>query len=400
MVESEVVYPLVRLNAQAAAQGPGAYLTQAARILQTAFHADLVVCYELVTETGGVPHMPAVWCGESVNPEHTAQLLNQPAHTGLVGQLIFRWVTSLHDTDDSQERVRRCPPARPDGYAEFIRAEGIRTFAFIPLGTERAKVGALFLNYRSDNQPDEDEWWALEVCATLLEAGLSRIDHHNGVGRTRHSRMATAHTLYNEIANRFRGEILKLETVLQAGLGEQGEALSSELSAHLEAAKRTVFEVMRDLVIQASGDLLIDLEQMTLYQALNTAAAALERAWPPEQRIKIDIHPVPPVVERQSLALRQLLYALILEAMGNAIKHGGPAPYVYVEVSWHNRHIIVRVLDHGQGFDPATTPFSALGLGYWQSMITGHLGGAFRVSSEPGHGAVVVAEIPLIPARR
>jgi nitrate/nitrite-specific signal transduction histidine kinase len=399
-VDSEIVYQLVKLNAQATAQTPGAYLKAAAQILHEASLGDLIVCYELIPETGGVPRVPALWYGQPGNVERIRSLLDRPSHTGLVGQLIHRWATSFHDMIETQERVLHCLPGQQDGYTEFIRAEGIKTFVFIPLGTPHAKLGALFLNYRTDTLPGEDQRWILEACSMLLEAGLSHIDYHSNTGHAQRSRMATAHTLYNEIANRFRGQIQNLETIIQETLCARGETLPPNLSAHLEMTKRTVFEVMRDLVIRTSGDLLIDLDSMTLYKALNTAGAALERAWPPQQRIKIDIRAVPPVIERQSLKLRQLLYALVLETVGNAIKHGGPAPYVYVEVSWHNRHVYVRVLDHGQGFDPAHTRWSELGLGFWHTMITEHLGGAFRVSSEPGHGTVVVAEIPLIPARR
>jgi signal transduction histidine kinase len=56
------------------------------------------------------------------------------------------------------------------------------------------------------------------------------------------------------------------------------------------------------------------------------------------------------------------------------------------------------VIDHGQGFEKGERPFSPYGLGYWQSYISHHLGGQFEVSSQPGFGTVINAQIPVIPA--
>jgi signal transduction histidine kinase len=138
---------------------------------------------------------------------------------------------------------------------------------------------------------------------------------------------------------------------------------------------------------------------MSLWKALNTAVAALKRAWPPQQQVKIDLHPIPVVIERQSLALRQLLYTLVLEAVGNAIKHGGPAPYINIDLNWADNQVYLQIIDHGQGFDRLNVPFSEYGLGFWQMYVCDYLSGEFGVSSQPGFGTVVTATIPVIPAR-
>jgi hypothetical protein len=38
-------------------------------------------------------------------------------------------------------------------------------------------------------------------------------------------------------------------------------------------------------------------------------------------------------------------------------------------------------------------------LGFWRTYVADYLGGEFRVSSQPGFGAVVTATIPVIPLR-
>lgn len=57
------------------------------------------------------------------------------------------------------------------------------------------------------------------------------------------------------------------------------------------------------------------------------------------------------------------------------------------------------MIDHGHGFDQQTVQFSEYGLGFWQMYVADYLGGEFRVSSQPGFGAVVTATIPVIPLR-
>jgi signal transduction histidine kinase len=109
---------------------------------------------------------------------------------------------------------------------------------------------------------------------------------------------------------------------------------------------------------------------------------------------------------RNALVARQTKNALlpvdeIFEwACRYAVKHGSPARYIYVDVSWYDRQVLLQVLDHGCGFDPGQVRLSEHGLGFWRRTIEGQLAGEFRVSSEPGQGTVVVARIPVIPARR
>ena len=134
---------------------------------------------------------------------------------------------------------------------------------------------------------------------------------------------------------------------------------------------------------------------MSLEKALRTTAAALRRAWPEGQRVTINISPLQKAIERQPPSLRRLLYALVLEAMGNAIKHGGPAPFVHVDIIWAEGSITVQVIDHGCGFDRQTQPLSPHGLGFWVAYLP-HLGGEFRVASQSGFGTVVTACVPVL----
>jgi signal transduction histidine kinase len=208
--------------------------------------------------------------------------------------------------------------------------------------------------------------------------------------------MATAHTLYGTIANILKGRLDALEAEVMEAFGEEAPP---HLVTHLEEAKEIAFEGMRDLVIEAAGDLLVDLEKMSLYKSLHTTAVALQRAWPPRQSVQIDIDPIPQIIEQQPLPLRKLLYTLVLEGLGNAVKHGGPAPYIHVGMRWRDSQIYVQIIDHGCGFDQQTRPFSPYGLGYWQQYVSQQLYGTFYVSSQPGFGTVINVQIPILPSR-
>jgi signal transduction histidine kinase len=74
--------------------------------------------------------------------------------------------------------------------------------------------------------------------------------------------------------------------------------------------------------------------------------------------VQIDVDPIPQLIEHQPLPLRELLYTLVLEGLGNAVKHGGPAPYIHIGLRWRNNQINIQIIDHGCGFDRETRPLS------------------------------------------
>ncbi len=397
-MDGEIIFRLAALLKGDCGAHPRDFLAQAVAALSDHLDRAVVLGYELIPELGGVPRVPPIRAGELSRPEDSARALGEAAHVGVLGSLIHRWEPCYL----GEVAVSSLPgggQAGPDGYRQFLEGEAIQSLAFLPLHGH-TRLGALVLNFRSPHALSDEDWRIIEVCGALIGGQLAHMNRAVRAGSAQKRRMATAHTLYNEIALRFKQQIDTLEVELGQALGSLNVAPPPALTAHLEAAKNTVFELMRDLVIEASGDLLVNLEKMSLYKALNTAAAALERGWPATQKVAIEVQAIPPVIERQSLALRQLLYALALEAMGNAVKHGGPAPFINVELGWHDRHVYVEIIDHGQGFDVEAVPFSPHGLGFWQEYVVEQLAGSFNVSSDPGLGTVVYARIPVIPVWR
>ncbi len=386
---------LIGLHQQGGNQSTGDFLANMAQILNQNLKSGVVVCYELIPETGGVPRIPPIYSGELLNSKEAVKNLSTARPLGTINYLIR--LGEPYFVENSQTwQVPGRTSIEQKGFTQFIKIEAIKSFVFMPIHYQQAKLAALFLNYREHKRFTEHYRQTVEAYSFLIGSHMGQITHQSNILRRSRNRAAVAHTLYSGVAVMYKGQIDALEAEIFKALGED---VSEDLLANLEKAKNAVFEGMRNLVIEASGDLLVDLESMSLSKALNTAAAALRRAWPSGHAVTLDISPVPFVIERQPVKLRQLLYTLILEAIGNSIKHGGPAPYINVDLSWAHNRIYLQVIDHGKGFDLYSHSFSDHGLGFWQSFIVHHLAGSFEVSSQPGFGTVVRAEIPIIPVK-
>ena len=372
-------------------------LKNAAKPICKHFGADIVVGYCLNPETGGVPQarMPPIFEGTLRHPTTAEEVLRDVKPKGLLRNLIRRWEPSFLRPEDLEPALQYSP-SNEDGYAQFIQSEGITSCYVMPLEHEEARLGFLVCNYRDHNAFNPEHLPLFEICRMLVASHLAQVYRTHTVLHVEKSRKAIAHTRYGEVASIFRAQIQSLENDLRLVLGKN---IPSQLAHRFREAKGTVFDMMRNLVIEAAGDLLVELQEMSLSKALTTTAAALCRAWPSSSRVSIIIHEIPPIIEKQPYKIRRLLYAFALEAMGNAIKHAGPPPYIGVDMRWYEpkEQIIVLVLDHGKGFDTKTVQLSSNGLGFWKDYLEEHLEGEFKLKSSPEYGTVVEAKFPIIP---
>ena len=89
------------------------------------------------------------------------------------------------------------------------------------------------------------------------------------------------------------------------------------------------------------------------------------------------------------------LLLIMVEAVGNALKHG-QATQVDVVVDFADELLIFGVSDNGCGFDfeDGRGISGHLGLENMRKHAEG-LGGTFTLSSKPGQGTTVTARIPL-----
>jgi two-component system, NarL family, sensor histidine kinase DevS len=96
--------------------------------------------------------------------------------------------------------------------------------------------------------------------------------------------------------------------------------------------------------------------------------------------------------ERLDPELESTLYRLVQEALTNVVKHAR-AERVDLKVSMDGDAVTVSVRDDGVGFDPATMSegFGLVGMRERLELIGGHV----QVSSAPGQGTEVRAELPV-----
>jgi signal transduction histidine kinase len=116
---------------------------------------------------------------------------------------------------------------------------------------------------------------------------------------------------------------------------------------------------------------------------LAAALGALARRSP----IPLEVGGVP--VERLPAAVETAAYFLVAEALANAAKHAA-ASRVHIDIQRRNGHAVVLVDDDGVG---GATPTPGGGLSGLRDRIEA-LGGRFAVSSPPGGGTQLRAEIP------
>jgi signal transduction histidine kinase len=98
--------------------------------------------------------------------------------------------------------------------------------------------------------------------------------------------------------------------------------------------------------------------------------------------------------ERPAALLETAVYRLVQEALNNVSKHSR-AGRAGLRVHESDSHIEIEVSDDGIGFDPnlVREGFGLVGMRERAAL----LGGKLSVSSDPGSGTRVNAEIPLGP---
>ena len=94
-----------------------------------------------------------------------------------------------------------------------------------------------------------------------------------------------------------------------------------------------------------------------------------------------------PENDRYTEGMEVAVYFCCLEALQNAVKHGGPRTTVAVRLWRQDDALVFEVSDTGIGFDPDAIPTGS-GLANMRDRIEA-IGGRLHVSAIPGHGVCV-----------
>ena len=250
-----------------------------------------------------------------------------------------------------------------------------------------AAFGALVLEDRRGECASEDRE-ALDVLCQLIGASLS--------ARAREQRLAL---LLGELLRGQETERTRIAHELHDGVAQSAAALMRRLElaadgdpADLNKARDQAHALVGELRRVIAGMRPPVLDDLGLVPALHHLVAEAEQLG---LAATLDI--ALPSFARPDPAIETALFRVVQEALNNARVHAGPNAHIAVRLQQAGGRWQLIVRDDGCGFDPAATRRpkmqSGLGLDFMRERIE-LLGGRLRITSAPGAGCTLLAEIP------
>ncbi len=194
-----------------------------------------------------------------------------------------------------------------------------------------------------------------------------------------------------KLSRELHDEIGQSMSALLVELGNLGSVLPPDnpaLRERLQAVKRLAENnvvVLRNLSLLLRPSMLDDLG---LAPALKWQAREVARR--SGIKVRVDAEDVPDQLPDE---YRTCIYRVVQEALHNATRHS-KATHVRVTVTSADSRIGVRIHDDGVGFQaPQEKGMGILGM---EERVR-HLGGSFRIDSQPGKGTEINIQLPLAP---
>ncbi|MDX2033768.1 MAG: response regulator [Blastocatellia bacterium] len=192
-----------------------------------------------------------------------------------------------------------------------------------------------------------------------------------------------ARELHDEVGQLLTGMKLRLELCKRLPQDEAAELLDESQAALNELMKR-----VRELSLDLRPAVLDDLG---LLAALNWHVERFRA----QTGVRVDFVHAGVAGARFAAAVEIAAFRIVQEALTNVARHAGVA-VAAVRVDADRDRLLVEIVDHGHGFDPA----AALEV-HTSSGVAGMaerallLGGKLEIRSERGSGAAIRAELPL-----
>lgn len=176
--------------------------------------------------------------------------------------------------------------------------------------------------------------------------------------------------------------LYQLESLCEGGRARKLATQSSELLNKAIADLRTISHTLNAQYVSRAG-LVESLQQELDY--INSVKGA-------QCRLELSGDPVALSADRETL-----LYRILQEAMGNALKHAR-ATEIVISIRYGQDSLTAAVADNGQGFDAAAAGSSRAGLGLTNMQLrAGLLGGTLQVQSHPGAGTALSLTVLVHP---
>ena len=204
------------------------------------------------------------------------------------------------------------------------------------------------------------------------------------LGAAEEERKRIARELHDETAQMLAALLIRIRVVRNRRDPEAMEALLDDMRDGVSHALEGVRRFARGLRPPA-------LDELGLVPAIDALARSLEEVG----GIAVTVH-ADEATGSLSPDAELATYRIVQEALSNVMRHAH-ATRASVRITHEAGRLLVTVEDDGRGFDPARAMSSdggGLGL-FGMRERAGYIGGKVEVTSAPGQGTTVRAEIPL-----
>jgi two-component system, sensor histidine kinase and response regulator len=215
--------------------------------------------------------------------------------------------------------------------------------------------------------------------------------------------------LAHDLRNAFL-TILGYSELLASRLSESPVKDLRNFSKHIESTSKNIYELLEKLLEWAKvqqGKIPFNREKIMLYPVVMDCIALFESA---SNKKEVNVENL---VDRELLvwADKHMLYSVIRNFVGNAIKYNYKNGLVEINASWSNTDVIISIRDNGIGMSPDIKDSlfrvdigksikgtdgekgTGLGLILCKEFVEKH-GGRIQVKSEPGIGTTFSFNLP------
>lgn len=270
-----------------------------------------------------------------------------------------------------------------------------------PILLGAAAVGYLRLEPAAGREFSTTESRLLAACANQAGLVLAMIARQQGLRRREAEltdRAADLRRSRAHLIDAARSERRRLERDLHDGAQQQLIALGLSVQLARQLAGRAP-DRARDVLEQAAEQARragLELGRLTesLYPAVlreDSLVVALRHATD-RAGVRVTVAVEPPDADRSlDDDSRDAVFFVVLEAVQNAVKHGG-AERISIAMERRRGVLIVEIIDRGKGFDPARTR-PGEGMRNMRRRLV-EIDGDLAVASEPGGGTTVTVSVP------
>jgi signal transduction histidine kinase len=327
----------------------------------------------------------AVW---SEQPTRIGPGTEMPMREDAVGAEVLEGRSFVRSHLDDQVRLT--------GIEGMLFNEGVRSLLWVPLRGKIDIMGALNISSADRDGFDSEHVVVAQEVADRVAAAITsarlfedlEASNKRVAGISKRllevqevERRDVARELHDEIGQMLTGVNLRLDLEIKKAAAPMSESLAecSQLVQELVSRVRRLSLNLRPPLLDELGLQKALFAHFERYTAQTSVPVAFASSGLSDKRFAV-------VVETAA-------FRIIQESLTNIARHAA-ADRAEVEVRVTEGRVYVRVTDRGSGFTEASSTPAGAGLSGMQERIA-LLGGLFHVSSVPGQGTTVEAQIPL-----